>query len=165
MCVIRKSGSKKASKTKTLARHDETVKEAIKERLKEIFAAMKNSNGTLSLSQAARMYAVSKTTLYNRLQGRREQSEYLQTRQILTPEEKAALTRWVLQLYAWGWPAKNFHLRKMAVDLLKAKGETGTLGINWTSQFLKRHPELQSKYSRTLDQDRVFAENEEVFDT
>ena len=37
------------------------------------------------------------------------------------------------------------------------------LGVNWQQYFLHSHPDLHAKYSRTLDQDRLFAENEEIF--
>ena len=69
----------------------------------------------------------------------------------------------VLQLYAWGWPAKVAQLRQMAIELLRARGSHTALGVNWQQHFLHRHPDLQAKYSRTLDQERLFAENEEIF--
>ena len=47
----------------------------------------------------------------------------------------------------------------MAEELLQAKQDFKGLGKNWTSGFLNHHPVLQSKYSRTLDQDRFLAQN------
>ena len=73
------------------------------------------------------------------------------------------MKNWVLQLYAWGWPAKTAQLRQMAIELLRARGNPTVLGVNWQQYFLHRHPDLQAKYSRTLDQERLFAENEEIF--
>ena len=51
----------------------------------------------------------------------------------------------------------------MAIELLRARGNYTALGVNWQQHFLHRHSDLQAKYSRTLDQERLFAENEEIF--
>ena len=50
----------------------------------------------------------------------------------------------------------------MAVELLQAKGDHKELGKNWVSGYLSRHPTLQAKYSRTLDQDRFLAQNQDI---
>ena len=47
----------------------------------------------------------------------------------------------------------------MAKELLRAKQDFKELGKNWSEKFLGRHPILQSKYSRTLDQERFLAQN------
>ena len=47
----------------------------------------------------------------------------------------------------------------MAEELLQAKQDFKELGKNWSEEFLSRHPILQSKYSRTLDQERFLAQN------
>ena len=125
--------------------------------------AWKQADGALSITKAAFLYDVSKSTLHARIQGRQPRFTSDQTKQLLTPEEEDALTNWVLQLYAWGWPAKIAQLRQMAIELLRARGNHTVLGVNWQQYFLHRHPDLQAKYSRTLDQERLFAENEEIF--
>ena len=81
----------------------------------------------------------------------------------MIPEEENALKDWVLQLYAWGWPVKVAQLRQMAIELLRARGNHTALGVNWQQHILHLYPDLQAKYSRTLNQERLFAENEEVF--
>ncbi len=53
-------------------------------------------------------------------------------------------------------------LQDMAHKLLQAKGDYKKLRVNWNSGFLERHPALQSKYSRTLDQKRYLAEDLEI---
>ncbi len=50
----------------------------------------------------------------------------------------------------------------MAVELLQAKGNHKKLSQNWVSGYLSRHLTLQAKYSRTLDQDRFFAQNQDI---
>ena len=73
------------------------------------------------------------------------------------------MKNWLLQLCAWGWPAKIAQLRQMAIELLRARENHTALGVNWQQHFLNLHSDLQAKHSRTLDQDRLFAENEEIF--
>lgn len=50
----------------------------------------------------------------------------------------------------------------MAEELLQAKGDYKELGKNWVSKYLSRHPMLQAKYSRTLDQDRFLAQDHDI---
>ena len=47
----------------------------------------------------------------------------------------------------------------MAEELLRAKQDFKELSKNWSEKFLSRHPVLQSKYSRTLDQERFLTQN------
>lgn len=66
-----------------------------RERLKHAVEGYEKAEGSLSITQAAKLYAVSKTTLYHRINGRREQSLYGVSRQKLTLEEKS-IENWVL---------------------------------------------------------------------
>ena len=158
MAVCKKSTSKKTSKLPSS--HPTS---AYQQRLQSAFLAWKQTDKTLSITKAAALYGVSKSTLHARIQGRQPRFSSDQVRQLLTPEEDDALKDCVLQLYAWGWPAKVAQLRQMAIELLRARGNHTALGVNWQQHFLHRHPDLQAKYSRTLDQERLFAENEEIF--
>jgi hypothetical protein len=49
----------------------------------------------------------------------------------------------------------------MAIELLRARGETGDLYKNWTQGFLCRHPDLKARFVPPLDKDRVLAEDPE----
>ncbi len=69
-----------------------------RDRLKEAVQAYEEGEGSLSISQAARLYAVSKTTLYNRVNRRRAQASYGVTKQRLTPEEEESIENWVLDI-------------------------------------------------------------------
>ena len=53
-----------------------TSRDEARDRLKEAVQAYEEGEGSLSISQAARLYVVSKTTLYNRIHGRRDQASY-----------------------------------------------------------------------------------------
>ncbi len=49
----------------------------------------------------------------------------------------------------------------MAEELLRAKQDFKELSKNWSEKFLSRHLVLQSKYSRTLDQERFLTQNQD----
>ncbi len=50
----------------------------------------------------------------------------------------------------------------MAQELLRVKGDYKELGKNWVSGFFGCHPMLQTKYSRTLAQNRFLAQNRDI---
>ncbi len=139
-----------------------TSRDANRDRLQRAVEAVTNAEGLLSITHAAKLYGVSKKTLYHRINGRRDQLSHGVSKQRWTPEEDESLESWVLQLQAWGWPPRVAQLRDMAHELLQAKGDYKELGVNWNSGFLERYPALQSKYSRTLDQERYLAEDPEI---
>lgn len=113
-----------------------------RDRLKEAVQAYEEGEGSLSISQAARLYVVSKTTLYNRIHGRQDQALYGITKQRLTSEEEESTESWVLDIQSWGFSPRISQLREMAEELLQARGDYKELGVNWTSGFLTRHPML-----------------------
>ena len=116
MAVCKKSTSKKTSKLPSS--HPTS---AYQQRLQSAFLAWKQTDKTLSITKAAALYGVSKSTLHARIQGRQPRFSSDQVRQLLTPEEEDALKDLILQLYAWGWPAKVAQLRQMAIELLRAR--------------------------------------------
>jgi len=80
-------------------------------------------------------------------------------RQRLSPEEELELKAWCQKLEEWGWPARISQLEHMAKELLKLKGDTKKLGKNWTTKWLKRYPEMKSKFVPPLDKSRAMAQN------
>lgn len=133
-----------------------------RERLNNAIKAYNQAKRSLSITQAARLYVVSKVTLYRRINGRRDQASYGIFKQRLMPEEEESIKSWVLEIQSWGFPPRVAQLREMATELLQVKGDYRELGKNWVSAFLDRHPTLQAKYSRTLDQDRFLAQNRDI---
>ena len=69
---------------------------AYQQRLQSAFQAWKQADGVLSITKTAALYAVSKSTLHARIQGRQSRFTSDQVRQLLTPEEEDALKDWVL---------------------------------------------------------------------
>ncbi len=107
-----------------------TLKDEVRQRLQQAVEAYEEVEEALSITQAACIYAVSKTTLYNRINGCRDQILYITSKQWLTPEEEESLQTWVLQLQSWGFPPRIAQLREMAQELLRAKQDFKELGKN-----------------------------------
>ncbi len=110
----------------------------------------------------AKLCAVSKVTLYRRINSRRNQVSYGISQQKLTPEKEESIKSWVLETLLWEFPSKVAQLREMTKELLRGKGDYKELGKNWVLGFLGRHPKLQAKYSCTLDQDQFLAQNRDI---
>lgn len=62
-----------------------------KKRLKKTVQAYKEGERLLSILQAAKLYVISKTTLYNRIYRRKDQALYSITKQRLILEEKKSI--------------------------------------------------------------------------
>lgn len=43
----------------------------------------------------------------------------------------------------------------MAVDFLQKRGDVNPLGVNWIQKFLLRHPHLDSRWSQSIENDRL----------
>ena len=86
----------------TKPRSRTTSRDEARDSLKEAVQAYEKGEGSLSISQADKLYDVSKTTLYNRIHGRRDQASYGVTKQRLTPEEEESIKGWVLDISVMG---------------------------------------------------------------
>ncbi len=83
-----------------------TSRGANRDRLQRVVEAVTNAESLLSITHAAKLYDVSKTTLYQRVNGRQDQLSYGVSKQRLISEEEESLKNWVLLLQAWSWPPK-----------------------------------------------------------
>jgi hypothetical protein len=111
-----------------------------------------------SIRNIARVYDVNPETLRKRVNGvSKSKVEASHVIQRLSAGEEESLVDWIKQLGVWGWPPRVLQLRKMAVELLQAKGDYKELGICWTDQFFRQHPDLKAKFYRGLDQQRALA--------
>src|SRR5688500_2400842 len=52
----------------------------------------------------------------------------------------------------------------MAIELLRVKGDTEPLGINWQYAFFKRWPELKTKFLKPQEAKRFLAEHRPTFE-
>ena len=52
---------------------------------------------------------------------------------------------------SWGWPASIRYFKSLAISLLQAKEDYEPLGQHWYKNFLARHPDLKTAWSRSLN--------------
>jgi hypothetical protein len=71
--------------------------------------------------------------------------------QQLNVGEEAALQVHILELASWGFPIRVKRVRAMAMELLEDKGDTEPLGNHWIDAFLRRHPDIKTKFVTRLD--------------
>ena len=65
-----------------------TLKDETRQCLQQAVEVYEEAKGALSITQAASIYAVSKITLYNRINSRHDQVSYIILKQRLTPKEE-----------------------------------------------------------------------------
>ena len=146
--------------------HQFAIKEArnCKSRIEFAINAL-NKQTIGSIREAARVYDVPISTLYGRVRGRVHCLETRPNRSILTPVEEKSLVKWILDLDFRGAAPRQCMVREMA-DLLLAERVSGSaskpapkVGPNWVARFVRRQPELRSRFSRKYDYRR--AQNED----
>jgi hypothetical protein len=79
----------------------------------------------------------------------------------LTDLEESVIVQYILNLDSRGFPPRLSGVEDMANRLL-AERDAGRVGINWASTFVKRHPELTTRYNRKYDYQRAKCEDPEI---
>ena len=103
-----------------------------------------NKSQISSIRQAARHFQVPESTLHRRLHGIQTRTETRAKSNKLTENEEESLLQWILSMNRRGTAPRPAHIKEMANLLLLERGSTDTqpIGINWVSNFIKRHDEI-----------------------
>lgn len=120
--------------------------------------ALRN-NRIPTIAQAACTYNVARRTLSDRLHGRVARVDTRANNHKLTLIEEQVLIEWILNLDERGYPLRIQDLREAATVLLQQRDATGTIGINWPTNFVKRRPEIKAKFNRKYDYARALSED------
>lgn len=114
-----------------------------------------------NIREAARLYDVPRTTLQRRLNGTINRAEKQANCLKLTKEEEESLIRWILSLDQRGAAPRPSHVQDMANILLSNRGSSKTqpIGKNWVYNFIKRHDELKTRFSRKYNHQRAKCED------
>lgn len=109
------------------------------------------------------------TTLRDRQRGRKFSADIRANSHKLTENEEISLVQWILSMDGRGADDRGAAPRpsvvaNMANLLLAKRGETPiqTVGVNWTTSFIKRHPNLSSRYSKRYNYERAKNEDPKV---
>jgi hypothetical protein len=105
-----------------------------------------NQGKIQSARAAAKLYFVNHSTLSNRLKGIPSRSDSRPKSQKLTDLEESVIVRHTLDL-----DSRGFSPRLRAVDdianLFLSERTEATVSKNWASNFVKRRPELQTRFN------------------
>ena len=115
----------------------------------------------LSLRAAAKIYDVSRTTLAQRRVGRLPRRDLLANSRRLTDSEEKAIVQYILELVARSFPPRLRGVEDMANQLLHVR-DAPPVGKLWAHNFVKRQPELRTRYTRRYDYQRAKCEDPRV---
>ena len=115
-------------------------------------------NSRQSLRTLAGVYNVNRTTLNNRIKGLGARIDQPANSRNLTLTEEEVIVREILHLDSRGFPPRLRHVEDMANQLRVARNARH-VGKNWTSNFIKRQPELRTRFTRGYDYQRAQCED------
>jgi hypothetical protein len=104
-----------------------------------------------SIRAAATAYGVDRMTLARRLKGGNTRREARVSQQILSPIQEDLLIKWITDLDIAGAPPSFAQVREFAGMISNASGGPPTIGKNWITRFLQRHPTIKSKVGRKIE--------------
>jgi hypothetical protein len=116
---------------------------------------------TLRPRAAARIYSVDHRKLGQRLLGIPSRCDIPPNSRKLTDLEESVLVQHILDLATKGFPPRMSIVEDMANRLLATR-DAPRVGTHWASNFVKRRPELQTRFQRKYDYQRAKCEDPEV---
>ena len=108
---------------------------------------------------AALAFDIPETTLRRRIRGVVSRPQKTANCQKLSDTEESTLLAWILDMDKRGLPLHLPIVRHLAQLLVSACLPSTTIGENWVNRYVKRHPELKSKYTRKYDYQRAKCED------
>ena len=129
----------------------------------DIFLAISDitSQQIQSERRAAVVHLVPRTTVQDRRAGRPPRRDCEPNSKRLTKLEEEAIVRRVLDETLRGVPVSKADVRDMADKLLGDRNGK-PVGKNWVDNFIKRTPELRTRWSRPYDRQRAACEDPAV---
>jgi hypothetical protein len=115
----------------------------------------------LNLHAAAKRYSVSRTTLARRRKGIQSRADIIPNSRKLNPIEEEVIVRRVLDLYEQGF-SPGYDIVKDMANLLLTTRNASRVGPRWASNFVRRQPELRTRWSRPYDYQRAKCEDPKI---
>jgi hypothetical protein len=118
-----------------------------------------------TLRQAAIKFNVGRKKLTNRLNGHRHPLYAHEDQQRLFRAEEEVIVQWCLGLSDRGFPVTIKNLHDHANQILRRRSigaSSRPVGVHWHVRFLQRHPEVDSRWRRSLDNVRANAADPEA---
>ncbi|RKK87009.1 hypothetical protein BFJ68_g17081 [Fusarium oxysporum] len=104
--------------------------------------------------QAAQRHGVPRSTLVDRLNGRRAVNEQIHPRRRLSKSQEDRLAFWILRQESLGYAPSHSQIRACVMGLLRRQGEQPDLGHNWVARFINRRADLKTKMGRRQEAKR-----------
>ena len=112
---------------------------------------------------AASACDISETTLRRRIGVAVSRPQKTANCQKLSATEESTLSAWILDMDKCGLPLQLSIVRHLAQLLVSACLPSITIGENWVNCYVKRHPELRSKYTRKYHYQHAKREDSGLF--
>ena len=112
----------------------------------------------LSIRAAAKIYMVPHSTLSARVKGIAARRDTMSPCRKLTNLEESTIVEYVLDLDSRSFPPRLSGVQDMANRLL-ADRDAPPVGPRWASNFVKRHEELTTRFTRRYDYKRALCED------
>lgn len=120
------------------------------------------SNPNSKISRVALLYKVPRTTLADRYAGKLARYTTIVQSRKLTLLEEEAIVQYILDLDSRAFSPRRSAVEDMANRLL-AERDGGRVGKNWTSNFVRRQPQLSTRFTRKIDYQRVKCEDPDTY--
>ena len=163
--AISPSAMARAKTSTALKRDASNAKEASLQQALAAYQEALTSNEVLSVREAARRFNVPKTSLQERINGRRSVLEFSAERSWLDDTESKVIVDELIHSAAQGFPDTKRHLRRRVNAVIQDKlGDPSfRVGDNWVDRWLEKWGKSLSTYwSTSLDAIRARALNPEV---
>ena len=115
----------------------------------------------LSIRATAQIYGISRNTPKRRLDRTKSRPDTTPNSRKLTDLEESTIIQYVLDLDARSFPPRLRGVQDMANRLLADRNEP-PVGVNWASNFVKRHQQLSTRFTRRYDYQRAQCEDPDV---
>ena len=115
----------------------------------------------LSSRAAGKLFGVDHEKLSRRKRGMQSRRDISANSRKLNDLEEKTIVQYILNLDSQGFPPQLSGVEDMANRLLVER-DASRVGKNWASNFVRRHPELQTRLNRKYDYQRAKCEDPEI---
>jgi 4-hydroxybenzoate polyprenyltransferase len=113
--------------------------------------AIREVESGVSQRKACARWGIPRTTLRDRMSGRKTRAMEAETRQRLSTIQEARLTKWILIQDSIGFPPTHARVKEIVQFLLCEEGDLDPIGKHWIEGFLRRNPEVRTLRGKRLD--------------
>jgi hypothetical protein len=119
------------------------------------------NNPKLKVGTAAKIYNVDRMTLTRRRDGKPARCDTPANSRKLTDLEEKTIVQYIIELCARAFHPRLSYVEDMANRLLRER-DALPVGVRWAHNFVKRQPELRTRFTRKYDYQRAKCEDPKV---